>query len=400
MNNSDKKKLEKFVVNNGDLESLKEQISSFNFFEAIGAVRQELRHSEFLSFILNPAKKHGLGGIFLKKILKDISFKKGTPGLSAIDIDVMKFEDLDVRREWRNIDILIIDHDENLVVAFENKIDSKESEDQLTTYTDRLYQKFSKNKYTHLKIYLTPDGDDPSHEEWFNYSYEEISGIIQQMIESRKSFLSNEILILLQHYNEMLRRHIVEDSEIIKLCKKIYQEHEEALDLIFEHKPDLQLEIAEYLIEKVRGHGDLILDDSSKSYVRFSHKNWEDYKSQKSGNGWTKSNRLVLFEFKVKHIPNRLPLCLLIGPGKINYRQSILDGLSDNHSNYFERLGKLNKEYNQVFKDGTVDEKTLSDGDFDDIKDKIDSYFNDKISSIMGIIEPILSAEFEKLDKN
>jgi len=39
--------LENFVVDNGQLEDLESLLSRFNIFEAIGMVRQEIRHSGF-----------------------------------------------------------------------------------------------------------------------------------------------------------------------------------------------------------------------------------------------------------------------------------------------------------------------------------------------------------------
>lgn len=396
---SNKKKLEQFVVNNRNLESLEEQISSFNFFEAIGAVRQELRHSEFLSFILNPSRKHGFSDLILKKILKEISFKNNITELNAIDIDVMNFDNLDVRREWRNIDLLIIDYEKRLVIAFENKIDSKEGKDQLKTYTKRLNQKFPKESFKHLKIYLTPDGEAPTHDEWVKYSYKELAIVIQRVIESRKTFLSDEIITLLKHYNEMLRRHIVEDSEIIELCRKIYQQHQDALDLIFEHRPDIQLEISEYLKSKVEQHKELTLDDSSKNYVRFSIKNWDSYKTQKSGNGWTSTNKLVLFQFKLKYFPKNLSLHLIIGPsGNNNYRESIFQEIAKNHRDLFGKQGSLTDKWKQVYKDNIVDEKTLSDGNFDEIKNKIDYYFKKDLVPNLNKIEPVITNVFKKLD--
>ena len=45
----------------------------FNLFEAVGAIRGELRHSNFLAFILSPARSHGLGTEpFLQNISKSI----------------------------------------------------------------------------------------------------------------------------------------------------------------------------------------------------------------------------------------------------------------------------------------------------------------------------------------
>ncbi len=44
--------------------------SGLNIFEAAGLYRQEIRHSTFLAFLLNPQEDHGLGDAFLKRIIQ------------------------------------------------------------------------------------------------------------------------------------------------------------------------------------------------------------------------------------------------------------------------------------------------------------------------------------------
>ena len=62
----------------------------------------------------------------------------------------------------------------------------------------------------------------------------------------------------------------MEDSEVQEICRKIYKSHKRALDLIFEYKPDKQLEIYECLVDIIGKDPDLVLDEvSSKSNVRF-----------------------------------------------------------------------------------------------------------------------------------
>jgi len=57
----DGKALEALVVDNQDLEELETLLDQFNIFEAVGAVHAEVRHSDFLSFLLDPSKTMGWG---------------------------------------------------------------------------------------------------------------------------------------------------------------------------------------------------------------------------------------------------------------------------------------------------------------------------------------------------
>ena len=48
--------------------SLEALLDRFNLFEALGVARQELRHSDFLGFLLNPQQPHSLGDFFLEAV--------------------------------------------------------------------------------------------------------------------------------------------------------------------------------------------------------------------------------------------------------------------------------------------------------------------------------------------
>jgi len=136
MSNQQRELLESFIVDNEDLDKLESQLAQFNIFEAIGVIRQELRHSDFLAFILNPSQNHRLEDIFLKRLLKRVLLEADIPidsnylKLSPVDIDIADLKDAEVRREWKHIDILIHSPSNHLVCAIENKIDSKEHSNQ------------------------------------------------------------------------------------------------------------------------------------------------------------------------------------------------------------------------------------------------------------------------------
>jgi len=126
------KRLESFVVDNKDLDLLARLANQFNIFEAIGVEQQELRHSDFLSYLLDPNANHELGDVFAKKL-----FQKGVSGidrsslpLTPIDIDIWNLKASEVFREWHDIDILFVNEANELVVAIENKIWTGEHSDQ------------------------------------------------------------------------------------------------------------------------------------------------------------------------------------------------------------------------------------------------------------------------------
>src|SRR5688572_19310271 len=141
---SDRKALESFVVDNPDLERLESLLEQFNLFEALGAVHVEVRHSAFLSFLLTPSENHGLGDMFVKRLLqKALTTSTGQSlPITLIDLDIWDLDETIVLREWQNIDILLIDERNQLVVILENKIHSGEHDEQLQRYWQIINQHY------------------------------------------------------------------------------------------------------------------------------------------------------------------------------------------------------------------------------------------------------------------
>lgn len=202
----------------------------------------------------------------------------------------------------------------------ENKIDSTEHSDQLGKYFRRVCAEYPPPEWRHLAIYLTPDGADPSESSYLPADYGTVADAVDAVAESRRPVLDPAVHELMVHYARMLRRYIVTDSEIADLCRRIYHGHQRALDLIFEHRPDRLADVKALLLDLVQSRGDLVLDTSSKQIVRFGHVAWEGLPK---GQGWTRSGRLVLFEFQ--NNPDRLDLRLYVGPGPAEVRQRVID---------------------------------------------------------------------------
>ncbi len=115
------------------------------------------------------------------------------------------------------------------------------------------------------------------------------------------------------------------ESEIAELCRRIYRKHKDALDLIDEYKPDQQATIQSFLDALIEAAPELILDFSSKRYIRFTLKNWARLPLAQ---GWTPSGRMLLFEFQ--NLPDSLKLKLVIGPGPLDVREELFRLALDN----------------------------------------------------------------------
>jgi hypothetical protein len=229
--------LERFVVDNDDLLDLESRIGRFNIFDALGIARVEIRHSNFLAFILDPAESHGQGPLFLKAVLMDLLKKAGSDSrpLSPIDLDGANLRGVEVKREWKNIDLLITCKEPRFAVVIENKVGSKDHSNQLNRYSETVKGLDAGRKP--LYVYLTPGGEDPSQETreaWLNYSYEELYGVLKRVRDMHEKSIGGDVLVFLDHYLDLLRTRFMNDQELQELCERIYKNHRQALDMIWE----------------------------------------------------------------------------------------------------------------------------------------------------------------------
>ena len=134
----DRLALEALIVNDQEFTRLETLLEQFNIFEAIGAINVELRHSDFLAFLLNPNQNHGLGDSLVKELLQKVTSQSTEIELSItpIELDIWDLDEMIVLREWQNIDILLLDEPNQFIVIIENKIKSGEHGNQLERYLE------------------------------------------------------------------------------------------------------------------------------------------------------------------------------------------------------------------------------------------------------------------------
>jgi len=395
VNKSDKDLLEEFIINNENLEHLEDIVNDFNIFTSLNLINNEIRHSNFLSWIMNPKENHNLKDYFLSSLLKVISMKASSLGMSTpsiFDIDNWNFVETEILREWRNIDILIKDDSHKLICVIENKIYSKEHSGQLRRYKKIVDVEYP--DYQKIFVYLTIEGDEASEDDYLSLDYQDIIKIISHIIENKSTSIGEEILIFISHYREMFRRYIMENSEIQEICKKIYKKHKKALDLIFEYKPDKILDTHDFIIDIIRKQGDVILDSESKKFIRFIPKSLDFIK--KDGDGWTKSKRILLFE--IYNDSNGINLYLIIGPGPKEIRNKIYHISRDNKLINFNVNRKLTPRWFAIYKKNLLRAKEFENNDREDLKRLIGERLNDIFTKEITRIVTIFKNQKDELN--
>lgn len=386
----DQKALEAFLLDNPELGQLEALLDEFNIFEAVGAVRQEVRHSDFLAFLLNPRERHGLDATFVQQLLlAAIQASENETGITAIDLALWKLDELQVLREWQNIDILLLDETHRFAVIIENKVDSGEHSQQLQRYWGFVQQRYA--GWRIMGLFLTPDGRDPSDGRYISLDYGLIHDLVLEIAKTRASTLGADVQTLMRHYAQMLRRHIMPDSDIAQLAQRIYKKHQRALDLIFEQRPDLQSEMRDFLQTMIQETPGMILDHTTKTAVRCCPEAWDTPLLQQ-GEGWTPTGRMLLLEFNNR--PDRLLLRLYIGPGPQPLREQLYN-LALAHPQIFnvsKRGGSVQGYYKTIYGQDLLRARDFEGAVLDELTPKVQQKWDSFVGGRLGEITAVLQS--------
>ena len=113
----------------------------------------------------------------------------------------------------------------------------------------------------------------------------------------------------------------MQDSEIAELCQRIYHSHQRALDLIFEHRPDEQAAMAQFLSDMVASEDQFLHRLTIKQYVHFTYREW-DALLVPEGEVWSQNGGLLYFQFQ--NLPDKVTFMVIVGPGPQELRSRLI----------------------------------------------------------------------------
>lgn len=307
------------ALHNGDpdIEAMKSRFEKFNIFKAIGMGSLEIRHSNFLAFLLDPLKSHGLGDSFVRQLLVDVLTKNpdGSP-LKASELENWPLSGLEVQREADSIDILLTDHEHRFVVVIENKTQSGEHSDQLRRYRRTIENQFP--DYRRLFLYLSPDADDegPSDPAFIPTTYRSIEQAVLRVLDITPAANPDLVSLLKNHYLPMLRmENLVPDQELEDLVDRIYRRHRLAIDYICKNRFSLAP-----IEELVRNHSSLMLIRTERKRMAFVPVAWKGHALDSGKNvrfGWK-------LHFQFRDEGRRLRLVLYLRPAQDDFGKKLI----------------------------------------------------------------------------
>lgn len=288
-------------------------LNRFNVFEATDMARREIKHTKFLCYLLDPNESHGLGEAFIRRFVTLISEKyEKFPNIMDLDFSFAKItaeKKFSSEKNKSSLDCLIEiplrgQSDKAIIIAIENKLDSKQGEKQLEKYGDELKNCFKEDDL--YKFYLVFNKDEePNDETWKVITY---SNVVLPAVEYTIEILEdkgalhlketlNDYLVLLrededgdkakeQLANQLIQlegiKSYLEENVKKKSFGSIYIKHKKVIDYLCQLDQDPRTKILDWWNKLKPIHYELINDDgcanklilkhesSIRSYLRFS----------------------------------------------------------------------------------------------------------------------------------
>ena len=240
--------------------------------------------------------------------------------MKPLDVHLMDIEQAEVRREWRNIDLLIVLPSEKIVIPNELKIDSTQGVDQLQRYRRIVESEWCVDQgWKHLNVFLTKHDEAPMDaDQWQPLRMVDLVRELETIARTNGSSDASESL---RAYIRMLRRHHLEDERLEEIARKLWSRHREALEFLADRRPDAVGNLFDALKDR-RGElakaisevgSQVVLDAEYKTIVRFAFPEWDDLPRFKQAT-WTETKRFILLELK-REGP-KINAYLYLGPGE------------------------------------------------------------------------------------
>lgn len=198
--------------------------TEFSFLKIFGIENNELVHSNFLAWLLDPLESHRLGSRFVEEFLRRVAARTGYLDSSSLDFSNLKV-DREITGDESRLDIRIWDPRGSFQCVIENKILSGEGADQ----TDRLYRTFHGKSSQELYVFLSLDETTkPKNGIFKSLPYKEVLPILQSLLQDS---LDVDTRFLIRNYVNTLERLVVsENFEGFSERTKLYYKYQKCID--------------------------------------------------------------------------------------------------------------------------------------------------------------------------
>lgn len=177
-------------------------MKNFNIFEILNISHLEIKHSDVLAYLFDNKESHNLKDTFLKEFIYEVE------AASNIDLNLTLDDSYSIKREYAIpkgfVDLLLISYKHKTIIVIENKIQSKERDNQLKKYKEHFKDKGA--GYKLVFIYLTMNDEKASDDEYISVNYTTVIKSLERVLryknysEKIEYFLEDYLAVLLKKY--------------------------------------------------------------------------------------------------------------------------------------------------------------------------------------------------------
>lgn len=328
-----------------------------NLMEILRVSHKELQHSNFLAWFFDPNGTHNLGDFALKEFIK-IYFRENEfqnlgneTGLSVFDFVQLDFDDLEIRREYKNIDLIFLSRKNEFCIVIENKIYAREKIGQLNRYRNNIEAEYPDFKHK-IYIYLSLEDQDISESErgyYVQLNYEHIIKLVEQVISNQRLKLADKTKFVFEQYRLTLKSMLNKNEEIEVVAQQLYKKYRAAFDLVFKYSVQSDTSaIWNKLKNLIENEQSIRPFDTNLKYLRFQPNYLYDNIQDLRNYGLValdddlRKNWVFLFEFNIQK--NKVNFDCKIGAGDQEARKKLLD-IYKKHRDVFTHVDKPFKSH-------------------------------------------------------
>ena len=194
-------------------------MKNFNIFEVLNISHLEIKHSDVLAYLFNNKESHNLKDTFLKEFIYEVE------ATSNIDLNLTLDDSYTIKREYAIpngfVDLLLISYKHKTIIVIENKIQSKERDNQLKKYKEHFKDKGT--GYKLVFIYLTMNDEKASDDEYISVNYTTVIKSLERVLryknysEKIEYFLEDYLEVLLKKYKLKSSADLINFRKVINI---------------------------------------------------------------------------------------------------------------------------------------------------------------------------------------
>jgi hypothetical protein len=284
------------------------------------------------------------------------------------------------------------------VVAVENKVGSSEHSNQLERYEEAVQAHFG--GIPNLFVFLTVDGEDASRERWAAYRYADVHRVLTRVKRTYANAIGDDVAAFLDHYLRLIGSRFMEDDRLDELCRRIYQNHRQAIELIIERVGPGVGQVIARIEQIVASDSRWSVVQKSGLGVRFMPREWLDLLLPIGKEHTIGQTKWLTFSFRVGK--NSCSSFLSVRPTTDNgLRQRVIERITQDPNEFglttfFKNKSNMGTRYTNLGRQAVVSWKDDDEPDLDKLEKAVRRRLDEiaeRVTNVPQVLRALFSSQ-------